>query len=114
MIRGIRGAITVQKNDKKQILSATQELLKAIAAANQLRTADIAAIIFTATSDLTAEFPAAAAERMGWGLVPRLCAVEIKVPKSLKKCIRVMLLVNTGKSQKQIEHVYLKGAVALK
>jgi len=114
MIRGIRGAITVKKSDKAEILAATRKLLKAIASANKLRTADIAAIIFTATPDLTAEFPAAAAERMGWGLVPRLCAVEIKVPKSLKKCIRVMLLVNTAKTQKQIKHIYLKGAVVLK
>jgi len=114
MIRGIRGAITAKKNTRQEILGQTERLLKTMASLNQVQPADIAAIILTTTPDLNAEFPAAAAQRLGWEDVPRLCAVEIKVPKSLKKCIRVMLLVNTGKSQKQIKHVYLEAAVKLK
>ena len=114
MIRGIRGAITAKKNTKPEILTQTERLLRTMASLNRIKPSEIAAIIFTSTPDLNAEFPAAAAMRLGWEDVPRLCAVEIKVPKSLKKCIRVMLLVNTTKGQKQLKHVYLEAAVKLK
>ena len=38
----------------------------------------------------------------------------MKVVGSLKMCIRVMLLVETNKTQEQMNHVYLKDAVVLR
>jgi len=113
--RGIRGAITVENNDSREILQATGELLEAIVRENGIDTEDIAAAFFTVTADLNAEFPATAArELMGWVYVPMLCEVEINVPGRLGKCIRVMVLVNTGKSQRDLRHVYLRKATVLR
>ena len=114
MLRGIRGAITVKKNSKAEILSATTRLLTDLLKANGVKPDEVASIIFTATRDLNAEFPARAARLIGMNNVPLICAVEIDVPKSLKKCIRVLMHVNTGKSQDKIRHIYLEGAAVLR
>lgn len=114
VVRGIRGATTVKNNDREEILTETEKLLQAIVDANEVQTADIAAVFFTVTADLNAAFPAAAARRLGWTAVPLLDAMEIPVPGSLSRCIRIMLLVNTTKSQDEINHVYLNEAVSLR
>lgn len=113
-IRGIRGATTTKNNSKEEILDATKELLQEILKKNQLKIEDIASIIFTTTKDLNAEFPAVAARELGWNDTPLLCTREIDVPKSLAKCIRILLLVNSNKEQKEIQHVYLREAVNLR
>ncbi|MCL6638710.1 MAG: chorismate mutase [Firmicutes bacterium] len=114
VVRGIRGAITVERNTAGEIVAATRELLEAIIRENELDPEDIASAFFTVTRDLNAEFPASAAREMGWKYVPLLCATEIDVPGRLEKCIRVLVHVNTVKSQRQLKHVYLKEAVSLR
>jgi chorismate mutase len=112
--RGIRGATTVQLNGREEILSATKELLQKMIADNSLKISDIASAFFSLTADLDAEFPALAVRELGWEEVPLLCMREIPVPGSLPLCIRVLLLVNTGKEQSQIKNVYLRAAVDLR
>ncbi len=115
IIRGIRGATTVNTDEKKQVLSATQELLDAIFAANpDLKTDEIASALFTTTDDITSAYPALAARQLGWDLVPMMCAREIPVPGSLPMCIRVLIHWNTEKEQSAINHVYLWKAVKLR
>ncbi len=113
-VRGIRGAITVEKDDKTDIIEATQELLKQIITQNQLLSDDIISIIFTLTPDLRSAFPAAAARAMGLTQVPLLCTQEIPVPGALPHCIRVLIHVNTDKPQDQIRHQFLKAAAQLR
>lgn len=105
--RGIRGAICVDINDAGAIIVATRELLERMIAANDVRIEDIAAVIFTATSDLDAAYPARAARDMGWVSVPLLCTQEMAVVGSLPRCIRVLVLWNTDRPAEQIRHVYL-------
>ena len=112
--RGLRGAITVTENSEGAILEATRELLSGLFASNGLVADDLAAILFTATADLDAAFPAKAAREMGYLQVPLMCSQEMAVPGSPKGCIRVMLLVNTAKRQEELIHVYLRGAVVLR
>ncbi len=114
LCRGIRGATTVSANTREAILEATRELLTAMVEANGIRTEDIASAFFTTTPDLTAEFPAVAAREMGWTHVALMCGHEMSVPGSLPMCLRVLLHVNTDKSQGEIVHVYLRGARALR
>ncbi|MQF64695.1 chorismate mutase [SAR202 cluster bacterium AC-409-J13_OGT_754m] len=111
---GIRGATTVDDDNGESILEATRELLEAIMDANQLDKSQVAAIWFTTTSDLKAEFPALAARKMGWDKVALLCAHEMNVPNSLPKCIRVLLLVNTNKAAEDLKFVYLREARGLR
>ena len=112
--RGIRGATTVEHNDREEILAATTELLQLLISRNELRAEDVASVIFTVTEDLDAEFPALAARYLGWTEVALICTREIPVPGSLGKCIRILLHVNTTRSAAEIQHVYIRGAVNLR
>lgn len=112
--RGVRGATTVESDDRDEILNATRQLLAILIRRNGIESPDIASALFTVTSDLTAEFPALAARQLGWIEVPLLCGYEISVPGSLPLCIRVLVHWNTTKDQSEIEHVYLHGAEKLR
>jgi chorismate mutase len=114
VVRGIRGATTAERDEAEAILAATQELLQAIVERNSIRPEDVASALFTVTPDLTAEFPAAAARRMGWTRVPLLNFTEIGVPGRLGRCVRVLIHVNTTRNQDEIVHVYLREAVSLR
>jgi len=112
--RGVRGATTVDANSREAVLEATTELLAELMGANDLRVEDIASAFFTTTRDLNAEFPAVAANSMGFGDVALLCGHEMDVPGSLPMCLRILLHVNTEKEPHQLVHVYLRGAKALR
>ena len=115
VVRGIRGANSVEADEPELILAATRELLEEICRANEITDFnDICSAIFTTTSDLTSTFPAEAARAMGMGLVPLLCATEIPVPGSMPRCIRILLHINTEKPQDAIKHVYLGEAKKLR
>jgi chorismate mutase len=108
---GLRGATTADENTSAAIVDATEELLRALVAANGLAESDVAAVFFTMTSDLDAEFPAVAARvRLGWEHTALMSSHEIPVPGAPVSVIRVMLLVNTDKGKDDLVHVYLKGA----
>lgn len=113
-LRGVRGAITVRENSAPAIAEAVTELLQALQAENGFSLSDVAGVFFTATPDLDADFPAAAARQAGWGQVPLLCAVEMNVPGALSRCIRVLVLVNTERRQEEMSHVYLREARSLR
>ena len=112
--RGVRGATTATANTREAICSATQELLRRLIEANEIPMEEIASAFFTVTDDLDAEYPALAAREIGWGNVPLLCAREIAVPGGLARCIRVLLHVNTEKTQEQIRHTYLRETAILR
>jgi chorismate mutase len=112
--RGIRGATTAIANTAEDIIEATDEMMRALIALNDLQPEDVVSAIFTTTVDLTATFPALAAREIGWLEVPLMCSHEMNVPGALQKCVRVMLHVNTTKSAAEIKHVYLKGARQLR
>ncbi len=115
MVRGIRGAITVDEDTPEAIHSATRELLREIVAQNGIESfEEFAAIIFTVTEDLSSAFPAEAARQLGMHRVPLLSAREVPVPGSLPRVIRVLALWNTEKPQDAIRHVYLREAKKLR
>ena len=113
-IRGIRGAITVDADEPAAITAATTRLLTEMVRRNGIELDDIASVLFSLTPDLHAVFPALAARDMGWVYVPMLHFAEIDVPGAIRRCIRVLMHVNTGRGQDEIEHVYLDGAASLR
>lgn len=114
-VRGIRGATTVQHNESEEILQATALLLNQIVEENGVDPAEICSVFVTVTHDLDATFPARAIRQMaGWELVPLMCSLEIPVQNSLEKCVRLMVLINTDKSQSEICHVYQNNAKSLR
>ena len=112
--RAIRGATTVESDTPEQIRRATRELLETIVDRNGITSADVISAIFTVTHDLTSDFPAHAARELGWLDVPLLCTLEIPVPGSLTRCIRVLLHVESDVPRSGIRHVYLHGARTLR
>ena len=114
-MRGIRGAITVRRNDKEEIWQAAQELVTELLRTNGITSEDIGAAIFSVTEDLTAAFPTAGVRRIaGFDLVPLFDARQCAIEDSLPRCIRVLLLVNTDAAQTDIHHVYLRAAAKLR
>jgi chorismate mutase len=114
-VRGVRGATTADTNDKESIVSATAELLNEMLSKNEIDSDDLAAVQFTTSPDLVAEFPAVAArESLGWKYVPLLNAVEIDRPGAQPLCIRILMFWNTDCAQADVKHVYLKDAVKLR
>lgn len=115
VVRGIRGATTAEEDRPELVLAATRELLRAMLEANGIDSFEpIAAIFFTTTHDLVSTFPAEAARELGMHRVPLICNTEIPVPNRVGKAVRVMLQLNTTKTQDQIVHVYLRGAKGLR
>ncbi|MFB3160298.1 chorismate mutase [Neobacillus sp. 179-J 1A1 HS] len=115
MIRGVRGAITVDCNSKEVIISATEELLKQVIEGNNILPEQVASVFISTTDDLNAAFPARALRKFpGWTYVPVMCMRELAVPNALPLCVRVMLHVNTAVPQEEIVHVYLGGAKVLR
>jgi chorismate mutase len=117
-VRGIRGATTAAENTEAAITEATDELLRELIQLNDLDTAEICFGYFTTTHDLTAEYPAYAARRLGWLDVPLLCGHDMDValpnPRGVRMCIRVLLLYNTPRPQSAVRFAYLRGAAAIK
>lgn len=114
-VRGIRGATTVEHDEKEEVLSATRELLNQIIVENGITPEELAAVFVTVTNDLTSTFPAVAIRQLpGWELVPLMCSLEVPIEGSLPKCIRLMVMANTEKRQDEIVHVYLKEAMRLR
>lgn len=115
VVRGIRGATTAEEDRPELVLEATRELLRTMLEANGIDSFEpIAAIFFTTTHDLVSTFPAEAARELGMHRVPLICNTEIPVPNRVGKAVRVMLQLNTTKSQDEIVHVYLRGAKGLR
>ena len=117
-VRGIRGATTAAANTAEAIIEATDELLRELTRVNELDATEICFAFFTTTHDLTAEFPAYAARRLGWVDVPLLCSHDMDVrlpnPRGVPMCIRILLLYNTERPQSAMRAVYLRGAQAIK
>jgi chorismate mutase len=114
VVRAIRGAVQVAVNDRESILVGTTELVTEVITRNELTTDHVISVIFTATPDLNAEFPALAARKIGFHDVPLLCTTEIDVPGALPRVVRLLMHVETVKLRSEIQHVYLRGATALR
>jgi chorismate mutase len=113
-VRAIRGATQVAANEREAILDGTSELVSEVMARNGLTPADVISVLFSATADLNAEFPALAVRKLGFEDVPLLCCTEIAVPGSLPRVIRLMMHVATGRPRAALQHVYLRGAAVLR
>lgn len=112
-LRALRGAITVDENTPDAILDGTEELLRAILERNELDPEDMVSCIFTTTDDLTAEFPAVAARRIGLSAVPLLGAREMNKQGALERVVRVLVHCYAD-PDRPAQHVYLRQAVTLR
>jgi len=110
----LRGAITCQEDTREVITLQTQRLVREMLARNEVGHDDLVSIIFTATDDLTSEFPAAAARALGLGDVPLICARELGISHGMSRVVRVLMHMYTERPRSELHHVYLDGARALR
>jgi chorismate mutase len=113
-VRGCRGAIVVERDERETVLAATERLLSAMLERNGVGADDIVSVIFTATEDLRSAFPAEAARRMGLGWAPLLCTRELDVEGAMPRVIRILLHFHTERAPAEVEPVYLDGAEVLR
>ncbi|HKJ69902.1 MAG TPA: chorismate mutase [bacterium] len=114
MCRGVRGATTVESNDRQEILDRTEELLRQMIESNGIEPEHVGSVIFTTTPDVNAEYPALAARKLGWYDQALLCGHEMNVPGGLQNCIRILIHWNTTKDIHEIQHTYINGAEVLR
>ena len=115
MIRGLRGAITIESDKPELVWDETARLVREVVAANNVEIDDIASILISTTPDITSAFPARAVRLMeGWHYVPVMCTHEMDVPNALPLCIRVLIHANVEVAQKDVKHLYLNDAVKLR
>lgn len=110
----LRGAITLEADTKDEVSQKTQRLVKEMLARNEVNHDDLVSIIFTATDDVTSEFPAAAARSLGLGDVPLLCARELGITSGMPLCVRVLMHLYSDRRRDELHHVYLEGARTLR
>ncbi len=113
-VRAVRGATQVGANTRAEILAGSSELITEVLSRNALTQEALISVVFTATPDLTAEFPAYAARLLGYTDVPLLCSTEIDVPGAMPRVLRLLAHVETDKGRSEILHVYLHGAASLR
>ena len=113
-VRAVRGATQVDRDEREVLLAAATELVSAVLERNAIDPADLISVIFTATPDLTAEFPAYAARQLGITDVPLLCATEIDVPGAMPRVLRLLAHFESDLSRGAVRHVYLHGAAQLR
>ena len=113
-LRAVRGAVQVDRDDAEEVLAASAEMVQAVLTRNGLTADDLVSVLFTATPDLTSEFPAYAARQMGMVDVPLMCAVEMAVPGAMPRVLRLLAHVETDLARSEVRHVYLRGAAALR
>jgi len=113
-VRAIRGAITLERDEREHLHERTQELVEAMLEGNAITSLDVISVYFTCTPDIVSDFPAAAARRMGFGSVPLMCAQEMAVPGALRMVVRVMMLTEMERPRDMVAHVYLHEAVSLR
>ena len=113
-LRALRGATSIEANTGPAIVAGTEALLAEMISRNEVDLDDIVSVIFTATDDLDAEFPAAAGRAIGIGNVPLLCAREIQVPGDVARCVRVLMHLYSTRDYASLRHVYLGEARQLR
>ncbi|MDE0216551.1 MAG: chorismate mutase [bacterium] len=113
-VRALRGATTIDVDSVEQIEERMIALLAELFDRNDIAHDDLISIIFTATSDINSEFPAAAARRFGLGDVPLLCAQELDIHGGTPLCLRVLIHLTTRRRRGELHHIYLEGAKGLR
>jgi chorismate mutase len=113
-VRALRGATTLNDDDKDHLFERVIALLEALFERNDLHHDDLISVLFTATDDIHSAFPAEAARKFGLGDVPLICARELDITGATPRCIRVMIHLHTERARADLHHVYLEGARGLR
>jgi chorismate mutase len=113
-VRALRGATTLDVDEREHLIERTQEVMAAIFERNGLTEDDLISIVFTATSDIHSAFPAEAAREAGFTHVPLMCARELEIDGGIARCVRLLIHAYTDRAARDLRHVYLHDARQLR
>jgi chorismate mutase len=113
-VLALRGATTLDVDERDHLLERVQTLLEQMLSRNEVGHDDLISIIFTATPDVHSCFPALAARQMGLGDVPLLCAQELDIGGGMPLCVRVLMHLRSVRRRDDLHHVYLESAQSLR
>ena len=113
-VRALRGATTLERDERDHLIARTRELIQALFERNDLHEDDLISIVFTATSDVHSAFPAEAAREAGIRHIPLMCARELEVDGGIQRCVRVLVHAYTERDARSLRHVYLYDARQLR
>jgi chorismate mutase len=113
-VRALRGATTLERDERDHLIERTQELIAGVFARNALTEDDLISIVFTATDDVHSAYPAEAAREAGITHVPLLCARELEIDGGIARCIRILVHAYTDRGPTELRHVYLHEARQLR
>lgn len=113
-VRALRGATTLDRDEREHLLDRTQELIAAMLERNGLSEDDLVSIVFTATDDISSAYPAEAARLAGITHVPLLCARELDIEGGIERCIRLLVHAYSERSVRDLRHPYLHTARQLR
>jgi chorismate mutase len=113
-VRALRGATTLDHDERDHLIERTQELIAAVFERNRLTEDDLISIVFTATDDVHSAYPAEAAREAGITHVPLLCARELEIDGGIPRCIRILVHAYTDRGATELRHVYLHTARQLR
>jgi chorismate mutase len=113
-VRALRGATTLEHDERGHLFARTQELIAAVLTRNDLSEDDLISIVFTATDDVHSAYPAEAAREAGITHVPLLCTRELDIDGGIARCIRVLVHAYTTRTARDLRHVYLHDARQLR
>ena len=113
-LNALRGATTCEKNSIDAIEDSVNELIRELVFRNNLDPERIISIIFSATKDITACFPASIARKYnGMSEIALLDCQQMHVDSDLKFCIRILAHTWMPKN-KAANHIYLRNATLLR
>ena len=113
-VRALRGATTLEQDDRDHLIARTQELIAALFERNDLHEDDLISIVFTATDDVHSAYPAEAARESGITHVPLMCARELEIEGGIERCVRLLVHAYTDREPRDLRHVYLHAARQLR
>lgn len=113
-MRALRGATTIEVDERDHVLERTRELIEVVLESNGLDHGDLISIVFTATDDVMSVYPAEAARQLGIVDTPLLCARELDVEGGMDRCVRLLAHVHTTLEPRELKHAYLHDAVRLR
>ncbi|MEX2550215.1 MAG: chorismate mutase [Nitriliruptoraceae bacterium] len=113
-VRALRGATTLETDEREHLFERTQELIAGVFERNELTEDDLISIIFTATDDVRSAYPAEAAREAGITHVPLLCTRELDIDGGIGRCIRILIHAYTTRTAHELRHVYLHEARQLR
>ncbi|MGH3366917.1 MAG: chorismate mutase, partial [Nocardioidaceae bacterium] len=113
-VRAVRGATQLERDEREHLHERVSELVRLMMESNDIVSDDVISILFTATGDIHADYPAYAARRIGLVDVPLMCTRELEIEGGMPRVVRVLVHLETDRARDEITHVYLHGAASLR